>query len=166
MKNQKGQILLVVFMLLLFSSIILGGVVMLWQSSLNTSGLQKYSLAAFYLAQSGIERACAEIMYKAATEPTGPNGIDNWLDGGQSFFEPNLAGGSYLVDITMGTGADKNMVKIVSMGKMGNSERKIQLKILVNEVSCSRVGKSGRCGPPWGNAWGYWSRFDNEWEEQ
>ena len=53
MNNQKGQILLVVFMLLLFTGLIVGGIAFLWQSGSNTAALEKDSLRAFYLAQAG-----------------------------------------------------------------------------------------------------------------
>lgn len=164
MKNQKGQILLVVFMLLLFSSIVLGGVAMLWQSSMNTSGLQKDSLRAFYLAQSGIERSCAEIMYRAANDLN----VDTWLDSNPNI-TGSVVGGYYGVNITMGSGSAKDMVDINSTGKVNNSERKIRLHIKMDSVACDnakKAGKSGSCTKPWGYAWGYWSRFATVWEEQ
>jgi hypothetical protein len=164
-------------MLLLFSSIILGGVALLWRSSLNTTGLQKDSLGAFYLAQAGIERACAEIAYWGKYyEDIGNNGLfDKWIDGDSPFSSPphftdGFSGGNYSVDITRPHGGSKwqDKLTLISVGTKGNSRREIYLRLFMDDSSCSKVGKSGHCGPPWGNAWGLWSRVeaDCEWKEQ
>jgi len=166
MKNQKGQILLVVFMLLLFSSIILGGVVMLWRSSLNTTGLQKESLRAFYLAQSGIERGLAELMYRAEFDSA--INVEHWIDDPQPQIPDTfLAGGTYTVAISHPDSGKKQMIDIIGTGVMGNSERRIKLHLLLSVADCEgRRGKSGNCGAPLGWAWGYWSKLDTVWEEQ
>ena len=170
MKNQKGQILLVVFMLLLFSSIILGGVVLLWQSSLNTTALQKESLRAFYLAQSGIERGLAELMYRAEVDSAAD--VESWIDDTQPQIPATpLAGGTYTVTLyhpASGPPATrKQMIYIVGTGVKGNSQRTISLYLLLSVADCEgKRGKSGNCGEPYGWAWGYWSKFETIWEEQ
>ena len=161
MKDQKGQILLVVFMLLLFSSIILGGVVMLWRSSLNTTGLQKDSLAAFYFAQAGLERAYAEIAYWGSISAD-KNEFGEYLQDleDHSPFSGVFAGGNYSLEYLTppGGGAGGRKVTLTSTGRKGSSVRTIKQRLFLD---ISGV-------PPFGNAWGFWRKIlqDCVWEEQ
>jgi Tfp pilus assembly protein PilX len=141
MKDQKGQILLVVFMLMIFTGLIIGGAAFLWQSAVNTTALEKDSLRAFYIAQAGIERARAEIAYEKND------------DYNHTFSNQPFGGGSYNLDIVR-IAADTK--EIISTGKFGNSTREIKM----------RVGVSGPGGPPYGNAWGFHAKHDDTWTEQ
>jgi hypothetical protein len=142
MKHQKGQVLLVVFMLLLFVSIMVGGAAFLWQSAVNTSALQKDSLRAFYIAQAGIERGRAEIGYHEDD------------DYGETFPTQTFGGGTYNLDIIAGTGGSKNTKEIVSTGRFGNSTREIYM----------RVAKDNSAPP--GLAWGWHRKNGDEWREE
>jgi hypothetical protein len=140
MNNQKGQILLVVFMLLIFTGIMVAGTAFLWQSAVNTTALEKDSLRAFYLAQAGIERGRAEISF---------HNSNSYSD---HFDNPSFGGGSYEVDIS-NHGIRK---EIVSTGRYGNSTRVINMTVAKNPG-----------GPfPQGNAWGYWANREDAWKEQ
>jgi hypothetical protein len=148
MNNQKGQILLVVFMLLLFTGIIVGGIAFLWQSGVNTAALEKDSLRAFYLAQAGIERGRAEIAYESLTNTN----MDSYAP---SFLNNSAFGGSYDVAISTVTVDQK---QILATGRFGNSTRKIKMTINKNST--------GGGSPPYGNAWGYWANHQDAWIEQ
>jgi len=142
MNNQKGQILLVVFMLLAFAGIIVGGVAFLWQSAVNTAGLEKDSLRAFYIAQAGIERGRAEIAYHE-------NDVYD-----ETFSNQSFGGGSYDLVIVAGIPPLQNSKLIESTGRFANSSRQIQM----------RVHKDNSAPP--GLAWGWHRRNDDAWEEQ
>ena len=119
MNNQKGQILLVVFMLLLFTGLIVGGIAFLWQSGSNTAALEKDSLRAFYLAQAGIERGRAEIAFNSTTN------IDMSLYV-PDFLNNQFGGGRYDVRIR---NKNANEKYIISTGRFGNSTRQINMTL-------------------------------------
>ncbi|MFH1768626.1 MAG: hypothetical protein ABH858_05665 [Candidatus Omnitrophota bacterium] len=54
---KKSQALLFVFFLLLIVGILASNLAGIWQSEIESGGIEKYNLSAFYLAQAGIERA-------------------------------------------------------------------------------------------------------------
>jgi hypothetical protein len=142
-ENQKGQVLLVVFMMLLLIGTLVGGVSLMWQSGVNKADLEIDSLRAFYIAQAGIERARAEIAVY------GSNGYT---------YNPPLqpfGGGNYTVSISRPGGS--NTVKdITSTGKFGNPTR-VSTQTITMRVS--------RPGP--GNNWlGNHSKTSNYWREQ
>ena len=147
MNNQKGQILLVVFMLLLFTGLIVGGIAFLWQSGSNTAALEKDSLRAFYLAQAGIERGRAEIAFNSTTN------IDMSLYV-PDFLNNQFGGGRYDVRIR---NKNANEKYIISTGRFGNSTRQINMTLSKG---------AGGGGPPYGYAWGMNSHHDNAWVEE
>jgi len=138
----------VVFMLLLFVSIMVGGAAFLWQSGVNTAALQKDSLRAFYIAQAGIERGRAEIAFNSTTNP-------NMQTYQPSFLNNTAFGGSYDLIITS-IAADTK--EILSRGRFNNSTREINMTITRDA--------GGGASPPYGNAWGYWARHQDTWIEQ
>ena len=139
MKNQKGQILIVVFSLMLLVSILVAGVSLIWQSGANTASLERNSLRAFYIAQAGIERGRAEIA--AAVNDTYH----------ATFSGVSFGGGSYDLSIAA---IDVNTKEIISTGSFSNSTREIKM----------RAGVAP--GHPDGNAWGWHSKNDDTWQEQ
>jgi Tfp pilus assembly protein PilX len=148
MNNQKGQILLVVFMLMIFVGLLAGGAAFMWQSAANTGGLEKDSLRAFYLAQAGIELA------RTAIDSRGQ--WDNNMKDYEENFSGNLGpASSYDVAITK-QGNQKKI--IVSTGSFNNSTRQIKMTI-------ARDAGGGN-SPPYGNAWGYYAHHQNTWVEQ
>jgi len=140
MRDQKGQVLIVVFALLLLVGVLVAGISLIWQSGANTAYLERDSLRAFYIAQSGIERARAEIA--AAAD-------DNYE---ASFPNQPLGGGSYDLAITKKNASTK---VVTSTGRFGNSTRSIKTEITVTGG-----------GPPYGNAWGANKKNGQTWQEQ
>jgi len=115
MVKQKGQVLLVVFMMLIMVSIIVGGTALLWQSSLSTAALEKDSLRAFYIAQAGVERGRAEI---AVAEN------DSY---GQPIVYFNLSSGGGFYNVTIYKQGNDKVIN--SMGRFGNSTRGIETQV-------------------------------------
>lgn len=56
-KFVKGQALLLVFFILAIAGILSGALANMWQAEIKTRSAEREGLAAFYLAQAGIERA-------------------------------------------------------------------------------------------------------------
>ncbi len=146
MKNQKGQILLVVFILLLLVSVLVAGTSFMWQAGVNTASWERDSLRAFYIAQAGLERGRAEIAYYVD---------DNYnaTYNNQSFGSVGSINGSYDLVISV---VDASTKEIVSTGRFGNSTREI----------ITRVGVDGAGGPPYGVAWGVNTKRGDTWKEQ
>jgi len=145
--NAKGQVLLFVFLLLLLLTLLGGAIAVMWETGLHSLALQKDSVAAFYCAQAGLERAKDFNALHNGNQ-------DTTLTGNVS------GGGTYTVDISP-NGQDKG---IVSTGRYGSAEREIYLNIPKN--SNPNACKTPSDCPPYGNAWGYWRKFGNGWEEQ
>ena len=57
---KKGQVLVLVFLFMLLSSILVGGVAILWQSGIQSYAESRDSLLAFYAALAGIEQSYLE----------------------------------------------------------------------------------------------------------
>jgi Tfp pilus assembly protein PilX len=114
MKNQKGQILLVVFMMMIFAGILVGGTAFMWQSGVNTSGLEKDSLRAFYIAQASIERGRAEIAVAQS---------DAYV---LSLSGVSFGGGSYNLSISNPNAYTK---VITSTGRINNSTQVIRMSV-------------------------------------
>ncbi len=146
MKNQKGQILLVVFILLLLVSVLVAGTSFMWQAGVNTASWERDSLRAFYIAQAGLERGRAEIAYYVD---------DNYnaTYNNQSFGSVGSISGSYDLVISV---VDASTKEIVSTGRFGNSTREIT----------TRVGVPTGGGPPYGVAWGNHAKNGDTWKEQ
>ncbi len=146
MKDQKGQILLVVFSLLLLVSVLVSGTSFMWQTGVNTASWERDALRAFYIAQAGLERGRAEIAYYMD---------DNYnaTFNNQSLGSVGNISGSYDLVISVVNASTK---EIVSTGRFGNSTRQI----------FTRVGVDGGGGPPYGVAWGFNAKRGDTWKEQ
>jgi hypothetical protein len=143
MGNRKGQVLLVVFMMLLLIGTLVAGVSLMWQSGVNNADSARDSLRAFYLAQAGIERARAEIV--VANHGSYGNPV-------VTFPNQPLGGGFYDLSIDW---KNANTKEINSIGRYGNSTRAIITRV-----------DNGTVGPPYGNAWGNQKKSKHYWKEQ
>ena len=63
----KGQILLLVFFLLLIATVLATGLSVIWESSAQVTALERNGILAFYLAQAGIEYGEMWVKYNAGT---------------------------------------------------------------------------------------------------
>jgi hypothetical protein len=136
---RKGQILLVVFSLLLLGSLLTAGIAMLWQNRAQVSFMEKNALVAFYLANAGIERARAEIGIHQDDDYTG-------------VINETLAGGFYNVTVSK---HGNNRKDLVSIGCYRDAQRQISTEIVRDES-----------GSPKGKAWGWHKKEANQWQEQ
>jgi len=153
-KHSRGQTLLFVFLLLLLLTLLGGAVALMWETGLHSLALQKDSMIAFYIAQAGYERAREEVAQQANPKDY------------ESTFSGELNGGTYSV-IIGDTGPGKSRKGILSIGRYGAAERRINFNIPKKNMDDADCGNAVHTGcPPYGNAWGYWRRMGNGWSEQ
>jgi len=136
LKKNKGQVLLFVFILLILTSILVTGIANLWESGLQLNRSQLESLVAFYMAQSGLQRAAVDLAgYDKANDYSGCP-------------LTSLGIGNYVV--TKST--QGNRIKFTSVGRCGNAERAVSFTLPKNA--------------PNGLAYGFWRHFEDTWTEE
>jgi len=141
MKN-KGQILIFVFILLILTGILVAGISNLWDSGLQLNRGQIESLIAYYMAQSGLERAEADIIAAGV--------IANNYHCNGTF--PNM--GEYSVTVVDVSGSGPKRHKVTSVGRCGNSERVMSFSFPTNPPNYHGVAK------------GFWRHFEDTWTEE
>ena len=94
--NNKAQVLISIFLLLLMIGIFSGTLARLWPQEIQTRQYENNGLAAFYLSQAGIERAKIE----AARNP----GLSGWQlcedDSDNGCWYNDVSGGLYKFNVT------------------------------------------------------------------
>ncbi len=93
---RKGQALIFIFFLLLITGILTGALAVMWQAEIQSRSQGKDGCIAFYLAQSGIERAKVEARNGAITAP-GWSPAQNLTDGWYSYYIQDIGGGQRLL---------------------------------------------------------------------
>lgn len=78
--NNRGQVLLFVFFLLLVVAILSSGIAMLWQADTGIRSQEQFGATALYLAQGALERAKAEVLRGYWTSGTSTISDQNDLD--------------------------------------------------------------------------------------
>lgn len=111
--KHKAQVLLLVLFLLILSGTLVAGLGAMWRSEISMSSSEKDGLLAFYLAQSGIERAKAELR-------------NNWDWPGPATFSASLGEGDYDVMVSSPS-ADRRV--IVSTGMVREAMREMSVSI-------------------------------------
>jgi hypothetical protein len=112
--KHRAQVLLLVLFLLILSGMLVAGLGAMWRSEISMSSSGKDGLLAFYLAQSGIERAKAELR-------------NNWdWPLGTSSFSASLGEGDYDLTISRPS-ADRRV--IVSTGMVREAMREVSVSI-------------------------------------
>lgn len=111
MKN-PGQATLLVLLLLLTLMILGGTIAVIANAEIRTASLNKNSLAAFYLAQAGVELAKCELKY---------------IQWQPNYYNGNLPGGNYSVNVMPGT--SPGWLKITSTGRSGSSQKTIIVEV-------------------------------------
>jgi Tfp pilus assembly protein PilX len=119
MKDQKGQVLLVVFMMLLLVGTLVAGTSVIWQSGVSNADSSREALRAFYIAQAGIERARAEIAVN------GNNGY------APTFSNVAFGGGKYTAVVSR-PGGSNTLKDITSTGMFSNCTRTIKMRVTRN----------------------------------
>jgi len=118
---KKGQALLLVFFIFIVIGIVTGSLVVMWKAEVNSRVLERDSLAAFYLAQAGLEMAKMTLWYYAYYQ-----GYLWYWYYWAGYTNPNFGGGSYTVTVYP-TGYWAPTKTLISIGTYGNSQRKIKV---------------------------------------
>lgn len=142
-QDQKGQVLLLVFLLMILLGMIIGSAALMWELGLQSSGLESDSVKAFYIAEAALSRAIDDIAYHDGAT-------------GDVSSTP-FAGGSYTIVIN-----SVGNPKITATGWYGKSQRQVYS---VQRSSGAACATPSDC-PPYGNAWGHSKKGQNDWTEQ
>jgi len=109
---KKGQALLLIFFIFIIISILTGALAAMWTAEVKARSLERNGLAAFYIAQAGLELAKNLLRYYS------------WGWAGET---ATFGGGSYTVSVVSVSANEK---RITSTGSYGNATRKITVVIL------------------------------------
>jgi hypothetical protein len=115
---KKGQALLLVLFMFIIVSILTGALAGMWTAEIKTRSLERDSLAAFYLAQAGIENGKLAIWYYAYYGYSRGSYVGEMRTLGEGFYIVRVYPLGYSVSKTL-----------VSTGIYGNSQRIISVRI-------------------------------------
>lgn len=141
--GERGQILVGVIIIMLILAVIVPVMVLYTQNEAKWSVKQTQNMAAFQLAESGIDRGYRKISESTTTWAQGQAGI---FPTGYTMTQvyTDLTGGCYAIGIS--SGPDKDQVTVISISKQsgGKESRSIQAIYTNNPMGDTAVyGKAG-----------------------
>ncbi len=123
MRGRKGQVLLFTFFLLAIVSVLVGVLSTVWEAKIKIGAVQKNKVAAFYLAQAGVERAKAELK-------------NNWdWTGITQASKVSLGDGYYWVELTSRDDTTPGVYREVTAtghGQLGDMNKTVSVRLRVD----------------------------------
>ncbi|MBU4305106.1 MAG: hypothetical protein KJ893_05760 [Candidatus Omnitrophica bacterium] len=133
--NNRGQVLLFVFFLLLVVGILSSGISVLWQADTGIRTQEQFGSIAFYLAQGAVERAKAEVLrgYWAAGTSTisDQNDLDIASDPQQYLYSIQIINSGGTTRTLTGTG------RVLDLA--GNEIAYRQIRVIVDGIQDSAL---------------------------
>lgn len=142
MKNEKGQVLVIVLTVMVVLAIFIPVLVFFVQNENKWAVKSTKSTIAFHCAEAGIDRAYWKLLESIDTwNNARNNGLDSPYDG--SYVFTDITGGQYKIYVTTSTSSDE--VKVVSIGRdtSGREVRAIQViygrSLMTESIQCDDV---------------------------